>query len=292
MKKKQQNVLAMIAIAVIAYLAGAMLQFPFVESNQTLGSIGKAKKQREVLSPSEVKLLERFENDTTARQEMVACMGNMLLQNVVLTGVIDTLIIESGEIDGLKENVASLNNLKELTEKLTSHLTLSLKGLEDIANNEQPTELGLNISQCFNLFQIVNAQLVNLEDFTGKVEKLQETQAKLSDAFKTSYDNLLMAGITQSLMIRNSTDIKGWSNCVLFSDAKLAATRYAERLNLKLGFMSKENLGVSALISNMEICKSVNMMASSMLQGRTLNAAALPPVVIKNMPTINFIALN
>lgn len=194
MKTQQKNVLWIVAVAIVAYVIGAYVGFPFSQnkySSGDLGGIRKANKQQEqVNSPNDLKLAERFESDSSYRDMMIAGYGTLYAQTKATLETVGTLKAKSANVAELKQYMPALDEVNEVGTQLLTLLDGGLKGLNDVAAKKQVSNLSFTLSQALNMFQIMNSRLSDLDAFANETKQLA-SQKKLNTEVLNAYSEFM-----------------------------------------------------------------------------------------------------
>jgi hypothetical protein len=285
METKKKTIIWIILVAVVAYVIGVLLGFPFAQLGLTAGDsglIGRANKhQEQVNSPADVQLVEKFETDTAYRNKLIAGYATLYVQAKATTESVGTLKQKIGVVKGLENYIDPMNEVMGIGNQLTALLEKDLKGLADVSNKKKVVNLSMDLSQALNLFQLMNYRLNDLNTFTLKMNDFVK-QRQLNNEILQSYSEYIIQASSLALMCG---DKAGASDKLgeLLKDQTLAhaAVEAASANNLKMMQLIPQIAKISPNVLSQYICvpcmlSSHENAASNSLksaeQGKMLNA--------------------
>lgn len=185
-KMKLRKILLIIGTVTIAYLTGAALGIPFTQGGLTFGNIGYAFKQHEQLnSPSDVRMAEKFENDTVYRNKLTNDFAILYVQAMMTLATVDSFKKKASSVDELKPYLPKMGEMLETGKNLTTRLNETLAGLKSLKETKTIEGLSLTMSQAINLFQVMNNQLSELDNMAAKAGELAKQKKINNDLIKT-----------------------------------------------------------------------------------------------------------
>lgn len=264
MKKNKKSILLTVCIAVFAYTLGAFWGFPYAELGLTSGNIGRASKQQEqVNSPHDVKLVERYQTDTVYRHKLVVGYGLLSVQTKTTLATLERLKAHIGQVRELKGYQSTIEDVVEVGTQLDKNLNECVKNLNNIGQKQPVSDLGVQLSQSLNMFQIMNNRLAELDSFVLQTQELAK-QKKLNDDLLKNYSEFLIETTDIAMSCGdNSRARQMLGSYMVFAMVRQlepgqavqnVANSYKERAE-GLGFQDKGNL-LSAVADNVT---SLNM---------------------------------
>jgi hypothetical protein len=195
MKTQQKNVLWIVLTAILAYVIGAFLGFPFSQGGLTSGDLGgirRANKQQELVnSPADLKLAEKYQSDSNYRNTLTAGYGILYVQTKATLATIESLKKETGSVKELASYSVTMNEITEVGNQLATTLEGGLQGLKAVSEKKPADNLTFKLSQSLNLFQLMNSRLADLEEFSEKTQQLG-AQKKINDDVLKTYSEFLV----------------------------------------------------------------------------------------------------
>jgi hypothetical protein len=286
MEAKKKTIIWIIAVAIIAYVIGVLIGFPFTQLGLTAGDsglIGRANKhQEQVNSPSDVQLAEKFETDTAYRNKLIAGYAALYVQAKATTESVATLKQKIGVVKGLESYIDPMNEVMGIGNQLTALLEKDLKGLGEVSNKKKVVNLSLDLSQALNLFQLMNYRLNDLNAFTLKMNDFVK-QRQLNNEILQSYSEYIVQASSLAFMCGDKASA---SNNLgqLLRDKPLAhsAIEATSATNLKMYYLIPQIAKINpSVLSSRDICvpcmiasheNTANNSLKSAEQGKMLNA--------------------
>lgn len=195
MKTQQKNVLWIVVVAILAYVIGAYIGFPFVQTGMGTGDVGgirRANKQQELMnSPADLKLAEKYQTDTNYRNMLSAGYGILYVQTKATVATIESLKKQTGSVKELASYSDTMDEITEVGNQLSSMLEGGLQGLKAVSEKKSAENLTFKLSQSLNLFQLMNSRLADLEEFSQKTQQLA-AQKKINDDVLKTYSEFLI----------------------------------------------------------------------------------------------------
>ncbi len=268
MKTKQKIVLSIVVVAIVAYAIGAYFGFPLAQMGLTSGNIGKANKQQElVTSPTDVKMVEKFETDTVYLNDIIVSYGMLLVQTKATVNTVENIKGKMGQVKEFKAYETPMNEALEIGKQLSAILESGMTGLQNVADKKPVTDLSVKLCQALNMFQLMNSKLSELDGFNAiagdlaKQKKLNGELVKLCSNFavETAYiatscgDNIRAINSLGALMSQESK-INNTQKFLLHE----SVNNYIEKTDIDTPLKKKIKSGITKTAESLFSLRHVN----------------------------------